>query len=338
MNLLQTLEQEEIARLNKEIPDFNPGDTVIVSVNVVEGSRKRVQAYEGVVIAKRNRGLNSGFIVRKISNGEGVERTFQTYSPLIAKIEVKRRGDVRRAKLYYLRGLTGKKARIKENCPSAKRLWPPQPLLLLSKHRPPCPAGDMGLDKSRYSFAVAAFLFLLCLPLFFPGFQRPVGIPSFDPRQVPISGRDSHLPAVAHQAQTEQALRQRFAKPPVWQPELRGEPAFVERPVAEAAVLLPLVQRTGGLTVLLTQRSAQLSSHSGQVAFPGGRTDPEDRDAIATALREAWEEVGLAPQRAQVLGSLPVYTTGSAFNVTPVVALVPPQPAQAQSAGGGPGV
>lgn len=159
-----------------------------------------------------------------------------------------------------------------------------------------------------------------------PGFQRPVGIPSFDPRQVPISGRDSHLPAVAHQAQTEQALRQRFAKPPVWQPELRGEPAFVERPVAEAAVLLPLVQRIGGLTVLLTQRSAQLSSHSGQVALPGGRTDPEDRDAIATALREAWEEVGLAPQRAQVLGSLPVYTTGSAFNVTPVVALVPPQP------------
>ena len=159
-----------------------------------------------------------------------------------------------------------------------------------------------------------------------PGFQRPVGIPSFDPRQVPISGRDSHLPAVARLAQTEQALRQRFAKPPVWQPELRGEPAFVERPVAEAAVLLPLVQRTGGLTVLLTQRSAQLSSHSGQVAFPGGRTDPEDRDAIATALREAWEEVGLAPQRAQVLGSLPVYTTGSAFNVTPVVALVPPQP------------
>ena len=117
MNLLQTLEQEEIARLNKEIPDFNPGDTVIVSVNVVEGSRKRVQAYEGVVIAKRNRGLNSGFIVRKISNGEGVERTFQTYSPLIAKIEVKRRGDVRRAKLYYLRGLTGKKARIKEKLP-----------------------------------------------------------------------------------------------------------------------------------------------------------------------------------------------------------------------------
>ncbi len=117
MNLIQTLEQEEIARLNKTIPDFNPGDTVIVSVNVVEGSRKRVQAYEGVVIAKRNRGLNSGFIVRKMSNGEGVERTFQTYSPLIAKIEVKRRGDVRRAKLYYLRGLTGKKARIKEKLP-----------------------------------------------------------------------------------------------------------------------------------------------------------------------------------------------------------------------------
>ena len=114
MNLIQTLEQEEIARLNKIIPVYAPGDTVIVSVNVVEGTRKRLQAFEGVVIAKRNRGLNSSFIVRKISNGEGVERTFQVYSPLIAKIEVKRRGDVRRAKLYYLRSRSGKSARIKE--------------------------------------------------------------------------------------------------------------------------------------------------------------------------------------------------------------------------------
>ena len=114
MNLIQTLEQEEIARLNKDIPAFAPGDTVIVSVNVVEGTRKRVQAYEGVVIARRNRGLNSSFIVRKISNGEGVERTFPLYSPRIAKIEVKRRGDVRRAKLYYLRQRSGKSARIKE--------------------------------------------------------------------------------------------------------------------------------------------------------------------------------------------------------------------------------
>ena len=114
MNLIQTLEQEEIARLNKTVPSYAPGDTVIVSVNVVEGTRKRMQAFEGVVIAKRNRGLNSSFIVRKISNGEGVERTFQVYSPLIAKIEVKRRGDVRRAKLYYLRSRSGKSARIKE--------------------------------------------------------------------------------------------------------------------------------------------------------------------------------------------------------------------------------
>ena len=114
MNLIQTLEQEEIARLAKKIPPFAPGDTVIVSVNVVEGTRKRVQAYEGVVIAKRNRGLNSSFIVRKMSRGEGVERTFQLYSPLISAIEVKRRGDVRRAKLYYLRDRSGKSARIKE--------------------------------------------------------------------------------------------------------------------------------------------------------------------------------------------------------------------------------
>ncbi len=114
MDLIQTLEREEIARLNKSIPEFAPGDTVIVNVNVVEGNRKRVQAYEGVVIAKRNRGLNSSFIVRKISSGEGVERTFQLYSPLIASIEVKRRGDMRRAKLYYLRERSGKSARIKE--------------------------------------------------------------------------------------------------------------------------------------------------------------------------------------------------------------------------------
>jgi large subunit ribosomal protein L19 len=114
MNLIEQLEQEEIARLGKTIPDFAPGDTVVVSVNVVEGERKRVQAFEGVVIAKRNRGLNSGFIVRKISAGEGVERTFQTYSPIIASIEVKRRGAVRRAKLYYLRERSGKSARIKE--------------------------------------------------------------------------------------------------------------------------------------------------------------------------------------------------------------------------------
>ena len=114
MNLIQQLEQEEIARLGKTIPDFAPGDTVIVGVNVVEGTRKRVQAFEGVVIGKRNRGLNSSFTVRKISSGEGVERTFQTYSPLIADIELKRRGAVRRAKLYYLRDRSGKSARIKE--------------------------------------------------------------------------------------------------------------------------------------------------------------------------------------------------------------------------------
>lgn len=114
MNLIQQLEQEEIARLGKSIPEFAPGDTVIVQAKVKEGNRERLQAYEGVVIAKRNRGLNSSFIVRKISAGEGVERTFQTYSPLVASIEVKRKGDVRRAKLYYLRERSGKSARIKE--------------------------------------------------------------------------------------------------------------------------------------------------------------------------------------------------------------------------------
>lgn len=121
MDLIRTLEQEEITRLNKTIPVFAPGDTVVVNVNVVEGERKRVQAYEGVVIARRNRGLNSNFIVRKISSGEGVERTFQLHSPLIASIEVKRRGDVRRAKLYYLRDRSGKSARIKEKLVMSKK-------------------------------------------------------------------------------------------------------------------------------------------------------------------------------------------------------------------------
>ena len=114
MNLIQTLEQEETKRLARNVPDFSPGDTVIVNVNVVEGERRRVQAYEGVVIAKKNRGINSSFTVRKISSGEGVERTFQTYSPLIAGIEVKRKGEVRRSKLYYLRERSGKGARIRE--------------------------------------------------------------------------------------------------------------------------------------------------------------------------------------------------------------------------------
>src|SRR6266446_877411 len=110
MNLIQTLEQEEIKRLGRNVPDFSPGDTVVVNVNVVEGERKRVQAFEGMVIAKRNRGLNSSFVVR----------TFQTYSPLIASIEVKRKGDVRRAKLYYLRARSGKSARIREKTGAAE--------------------------------------------------------------------------------------------------------------------------------------------------------------------------------------------------------------------------
>ncbi len=109
--IIDALEKEQ---MNKDIPDFAPGDTVVVQVKVTEGNRERLQAFEGVVIGKRNRGLNSSFTVRKISHGEGVERVFQTYSPAVESISVERRGDVRRAKLYYLRGRTGKAARIKE--------------------------------------------------------------------------------------------------------------------------------------------------------------------------------------------------------------------------------
>ncbi len=115
--IIQQIEEEQ---MSKELPKFSPGDTVVVQVKIREGNRERLQAYEGVVIAKKNRGLNSSFTVRKISSGVGVERVFQTHSPIVAKIEVKRRGDVRRAKLYYLRGLTGKAARIREKLPARK--------------------------------------------------------------------------------------------------------------------------------------------------------------------------------------------------------------------------
>lgn len=114
MKMANVIAELEKSRITRQLPDFNPGDTVVVNVKVVEGDRERVQAYEGIVIAKSNRGLNSSFTVRKISHGEGVERTFQSHSPAIAEVSVKRRGNVRRAKLYYLRDLSGKAARIEE--------------------------------------------------------------------------------------------------------------------------------------------------------------------------------------------------------------------------------
>ena len=117
MNVIEELESREMSKRKVQIPEFSSGDTVKVSVNVIEGERKRVQAFEGVVLGRRNRGLNSSFIVRKISSGIGVERTFQLFSPLISKIEVIRRGDVRRSKLFYLRERSGKSARIKEKLP-----------------------------------------------------------------------------------------------------------------------------------------------------------------------------------------------------------------------------
>jgi 8-oxo-dGTP pyrophosphatase MutT (NUDIX family) len=146
--------------------------------------------------------------------------------------------------------------------------------------------------------------------------------PSFDPRHVPVVGVDGHLPKVPASVLQPLALAQRFKAPPSWTPELHAEPRFSDRELVDASVLVPLVMRAQGLTVLLTERTTHLSSHSGQVAFPGGKVDPEDRSATDTALREAEEEIGLARHFVEVLGSLPVYTTGSAFIVTPVVALV----------------
>lgn len=149
-------------------------------------------------------------------------------------------------------------------------------------------------------------------------------LPSFDPRQAPVVSVDAHLPKVPRGALQPRALIQRFEGVHVWTPELLAEPRFSDRMPVHASVLIPLVVRDTGLTVLLTERTTHLSSHSGQVAFPGGKADPDDASAVDTALREAEEEIGLERRFVQVLGTLPVYTTGSAFIVTPVVALVQP--------------
>ena len=146
-------------------------------------------------------------------------------------------------------------------------------------------------------------------------------LPIFDPRAVPVIATDNHLPPVAAEHWGASALRARFGSGLVWSPELSAEPQFSKRAPVHAAVLVPLVQREQTM-VLLTERTAHLSSHSGQIAFPGGKVDPEDANATAAALREAQEEIGLDPSYVQVLGTLPTYTTGSAYIVTPVVALV----------------
>jgi 8-oxo-dGTP pyrophosphatase MutT (NUDIX family) len=147
--------------------------------------------------------------------------------------------------------------------------------------------------------------------------------PQFDPRQVPVTQIDGHLHAVPVDALQPQALRQRFAVPPTWQPEFLSEKKFTNRVPMQAAVLVPIVMRSEP-TVLMTLRTAHLSTHSGQIAFPGGKVDASDADAVDAALREAHEEVGLSREFVEVLGQLPVYVTGSAFHVTPVVALVSP--------------
>lgn len=148
--------------------------------------------------------------------------------------------------------------------------------------------------------------------------------PVLDPRAVPVIGVDHHLPPVPAERLQAAALRARFAAPPVWRPEVEREPRFSDRAPAPAAVLLALVQRSAGLTVLLTQRTAHLPTHAGQIAFAGGKVDAHDASVQAAALREAHEEVGLHPQHVEVIGELPVYSTGSGFHITPVVALVQP--------------
>jgi 8-oxo-dGTP pyrophosphatase MutT (NUDIX family) len=147
-------------------------------------------------------------------------------------------------------------------------------------------------------------------------------LPNFDPRAVPVAGIDSHLPAVAADALRPDAIRARFLAPPPWEPEIWAEKRFTDREPAQASVLVPIVMREEP-TVLLTERTTHLSTHSGQVAFPGGKRDATDPDAAFTALREAHEEIGLAPHSVEVVGLMPTYTTGTRFIVTPVVGLVP---------------
>ncbi|HEY0857229.1 MAG TPA: CoA pyrophosphatase [Albitalea sp.] len=147
---------------------------------------------------------------------------------------------------------------------------------------------------------------------------------SFDPQALPILGIDDHLPAIDPQRLHAEALRQRFKAPPTWVPEIAVERRFTSRELVHASVLVPLVQHDAVTTVLLTQRTDHLTDHPGQISFPGGRAEPEDVDAIATALREAEEEIGLHARHIEVLGSLPTYTTGTGFIVTPVVALIQP--------------
>lgn len=146
-------------------------------------------------------------------------------------------------------------------------------------------------------------------------------LPNFDPRAVPVVGVDAHLPAVAASRLSPEFLRQRFVAPPIWQPELLADPRVSESVRVPASVLVPVVQRPRP-SVLLTQRTKHLSTHSGQIAFPGGKQDATDVDLRATALREAREEVGLMPEFVDVLGTLPVYSTGTGFAITPVIALV----------------
>ncbi|MBA2672922.1 CoA pyrophosphatase [Ramlibacter sp.] len=154
--------------------------------------------------------------------------------------------------------------------------------------------------------------------------QTPLSqLPNFDARAVPVVGTDAHLPAVPREALTPAALRRRFADPPAWEPEVRAEPKFSDRQPTRAAVLVPVVTRQRPM-VLLTERATHLSTHSGQVAFPGGKCDDTDVDDPDTALREAHEEIGLARELAEVIGTLPTYTTGTRFIITPVVALVRP--------------
>ncbi|GAB3183098.1 CoA pyrophosphatase [Hydrogenophaga aquatica] len=142
-----------------------------------------------------------------------------------------------------------------------------------------------------------------------------------DPAKIPVVGTDAHLPPVPARVLTPDALRERFLHPPIWLPEVRREPRFTDRAPRHASVLVPVVARDEP-TLLLTQRTSHLPTHPGQIAFPGGKLDEDDADAVAAALREAQEEVGLEPVHVEVLGSLPEYVTGTAFIVTPVVALV----------------
>ena len=320
MNVIQQLEQEELTRVsaNREIPVFAPGDTVVVNVNVVEGTRKRVQAYEGVVIGRRNRGLNSSFVVRKVSSVLFScirRRLHRSRSSAAATCDA-------RSCITCATARANRRASAK-NCSTRARPTRRQPTPPPTRRRAPKRNNSLCLRSSR---PYGGFFFAAMTPA---DDVDPLTVtPIFEPESVPhdpaFTAADVRGAAVHPDELRVGAIRQRFASPPAWQPELRADVRLFnpERAPRAASVLIPFIVHPHGVCVLLTERTAHLHDHAEQISFPGGRVEDSDADAIVTALREAHEEIGLLPGQVDVVGTLPEYLTATGYKVTPVIGLI----------------